>query len=298
VRKIVSLAYVFLAYKLPEQLGRLVSSLYHEDDLFLVHIDAKVEVAPFVTALRERLGTPDNIRFVDRVPCQWCGYGFIDAALKAFDQALSRSSDLTHVVLLSGQDYPIKPLSQIRAHFDRHRGRSFISWSAGDDPSSPPDRRGNERWYWDGDLSRLQVRQYFIGDRMVHLPNRFVPFFPRRRKIPLGWRPYKGLAYWGLSVEAVTYVQRLVATHPELVGYFRRTFGPDEFFFQMALLNSPLQTSLVNEDLHYLSFEGWRPLTIRSEELPELTRSSKLFARKFDETVDATVLDRIDSTLL
>jgi hypothetical protein len=292
----VTLAYVILAHRLPDQLGRLVSTMYHEDDLFLIHIDAKVSSAPFRAEMDRRFGSASNIEFVSPVRCDWAGFGHVDATLRGIDQALARSSGFTHLLLLTGQDYPIKPIGRIRTHFEEHRGQSFMSWSAGD-AGTESNRRGNQRWFWDGDLTRLELRHYLIRGRWRHVPNRFVPFFPRRRT-PLGFRPYQGLAYWNLSIEAVRYVQQLRSTNPEAIRFFRRVWGTDEFFFQMVLINSPLRDSIVNEDLRYMAWEGYHPLTIRSADLRELARSSKFFARKFDSSVDAEVLDMIDSTLL
>jgi hypothetical protein len=291
------LAYIILAHTIPEQFARLVSTLYHPDDLFLIHIDAKVRSAPFMDALGGRLGPAPNIERIRPVRCDWAGFGHVQATLAGIDQALMHPSTITHVLLLTGQDYPIKPLRQIRAHFDGNVGRSFISWSGGDDPSSSIDRGGNRSWYWDGNLDRLELRHYLLGHRWVAVPNRFTPFIPRR-SVPLGMRPFQGLAYWGLSTDAVRFVRQRIADHPDLIDFFRRTFGSDEFFFQMILLNSPLKNTLTNEDLRYMTWERYHPLMVRSSDFDELARSPKFFGRKFDSTVDPEVLDRIDSTLL
>jgi hypothetical protein len=293
----VSLTYIILAHRLPVQLARLVSTLYQSDDLFLIHIDAKVRPDPFVTAIHEACGPMSNIEFVEPVRCDWAGFGHVKATLRGIDRALSRESNTTHVLLLTGQDYPIKSLDGLRSHFAENAGKSYLSWSMGDDPSLPPDRRGNRIWFWDGNLDRLELRHYLFGRRWVHLPNRFLPFLPRRA-MPLGMRPFQGLAYWSLSIEAARFVQQRVAHHPDLMKFFGRAFGSDEFFFQMILLNSPLKNTLVNEDLHFMNWEGYHPLIIRTSEFDALARSSKLFARKFDSIVDREVLDRIDSDLL
>jgi hypothetical protein len=293
----VTLAYVILAHKLPAQLGRLVSAVYHPDDLFYVHIDAKVPDAPFRAELSERFTDASNIRYVSRVRCDWAGFGHVEATLRGMKAALARSSSFTHVLLLTGQDYPIKPIEWIRGHFASHAGRSFMSWSAGDAPSGSVDRTGNAHWFWNGDLGRLERRFYLVAGRWRQLPNRFVPFVPRRQ-MPLGFRPYQGLAYWNLSIEAAEYVLRLTEEKPELIRFFRRVWGCDEFFFQMALLNSPLRETLVNEDLRYMSWDGYHPLTLRSADLEALARSPKFFARKVDSSVDVDLLDRIDRTLL
>ncbi len=272
-----AVAYVILAHNLPDHLARLVWALYHTDDLFLVHIDAKARPGPFREAIEQRHVAATNIEFLAQVRCDWAGFGHVEATLKGIDRVLEQGG-FTHIVLLTGQDYPIKPLDHIRTHFATHEGRSFISWSAGDDPI-PENRRGNERWYWDGNLARLERRHYLFRGRWVGVPNRFIPFIPPRRRMPLGLRPYQGLAYWSLSIEAGQHVRRLISDNPSVIRFFRRVWGCDEFFFQMILLNSTLAPSLVNEDLRFMTWEGYHPLTIRSSDLGDLARSSKFFAR-------------------
>ena len=291
-----TLAYLFLAHKLPGQLGRLVSTLYNDEDLFLIHVDAKVDAAPFRAQMEDRFGRPQNIGFVPAVRCDWAGYGHVEATFRGIDLALATTDSFTHLLLLTGQDYPIKPTDQIRSHFAANVGRSFMSWSAGD-PAPAPDRRGNERWYWDGDRRRLELRYYLVRGRWRHLPNRYAPFVPRRTRMPLGLKPYQGLAYWNLSIEGVRYVRDLAAAEPGIERFFRRVWGCDEFIFQTMLVDSPLRASLVNEDLRFMNWDGFNPTVLGEADMPDLARSAKLFARKVDPAVDAAVMDRIDETL-
>jgi len=56
----------------------------------------------------------------------------------------------------------------------------------------------------------------------------------------------------------------------------------------------------VNNDLR---FELWaedtdHPAILTVDDLPAITRSKALFAKKFDATVDGEVMDRIDAELL
>ncbi|HUC36587.1 MAG TPA: beta-1,6-N-acetylglucosaminyltransferase [Acidimicrobiales bacterium] len=292
-----SLVYVILAHRSPNQLARLVSVLEHEDDLFLIHVDAKADPAPFVGALEERLGRPANVEMIRPVRCDWAGFGHVQATLQGITRVLDRQSEFSHMVLLTGQDYPIKPRDRIREHLERHRGVSFMSWSAGD-RGERPDRRGNERWWWHGGLERLRCRHYLVGRRWIGLPHRYFPF-PRPRQLPDGLHPYQGLAYWCLSEQSVRYVADFVSARPEVVAFFKRVLGPDENFFQMALLNSPLRHTLVNEDLRYMSWEGGlHPGVLGVGDFGDLAASPKMFARKFDVTVDAEVLEMIDAKLL
>jgi hypothetical protein len=67
-------------------------------------------------------------------------------------------------------------------------------------------------------------------------------------------------------------------------------------FFQTILLNSPLQHTIVNDCCWYISWlpAAANPRVLASADLETLSATPKLFARKFDATHDAEILDRLD----
>ncbi len=68
---------------------------------------------------------------------------------------------------------------------------------------------------------------------------------------------------------------------------------PEELFFQSILLGTDFARhhGVVDDDLRFLHWNGApHPLTLTTNDLPDMLDSGKLFARKFDATVDGTVL--------
>jgi hypothetical protein len=80
------------------------------------------------------------------------------------------------------------------------------------------------------------------------------------------------------------------------VRFFEHAYVPDEMFFQTLLLNSPLASTIVNDDLRLIKWPG--PAILTAADWNDILRSPDLFARKFDENVDASILDSIDRDLL
>jgi hypothetical protein len=292
----VGLAYVVLAHKLPCQLGRLLRRLDHPDDLALVHVDAKKDIEPFRSEL-EPLLRSGRVRLLERrVSCHWGGPGHLTATLGGAQEALRSGHDFSHLVLLTGQDYPLRPTERIREFFEESRGKSFISWSLGEGREVPDsERAGNERWHWHGRLDRLVKRHYKLPRRKrpLSVPNRLMPWVPTR-ELPEGLVPAQGLAYWSLSPEAVAYCLDYARRRPDVGRFLRRSLASDENYFQMVLLSSQLAPTLVNEDLRYLEWDGWHPRTLTAHDLDPMLESRKLFARKFDPSVDGEVLDALD----
>jgi core-2/I-Branching enzyme len=292
----VGLAYVVLAHRAPEQLTRLVGRLNHPDDIVLVHVDAKQAIEPFEHELGAFLAT-GRVRLLEsRVTCVWGGPGHLRATLAAASEAIASDHHFTHLVLLTGQDYPIKPMPEIREFLTCRPAQSFISWSLGRGRDIPDEERaGNEYWHWHGRLDRLVRRHYKLPGRKrpLSVPNRLMPWVPTR-PLPKGLTPAQGLAYWCLSREAITYCLDYARKRPDVGRFLRRSLASDENYFQMVLLSSPLANKLVNEDLRYIKWDGWHPCELTVDDLDSMLASRKLFARKFDVEVDAQVLDTLD----
>jgi hypothetical protein len=281
-----ALAYLILAHRNPHQVARLVARLSSPEDVVFVHVDRKVDLEPFRTAFQELPDPPQLVR--PRARVKWATYGNVRATLLGIRAVLRCERAFSHIVLLTGQDYPIRATAEIQRFFAQAQGRSYISWSDGKSPAvSDEERRGNATWSWSGRMGRLLRWHIRVRGRHVELPKG-----PRR--IPRGLVPYQGLAYWSLTPEAAAYCLRVVRRRPGVRFFFTFAFGPDESIFQMLLLSSPLRDTLVNEDLRFLNWDGFHPEILRVADLDSMRASAKLFARKFDADVDSDVLDALD----
>ena len=274
------LAYVISAYKNLGQVVRLAERLTVERSTVLVHVDKKTEVREFQRFAKAITGLP-TVHLLERHTCNWGGFGHVQATLKGINALLESDAEFSHLVLLTGQDYPIKPLSAIERFFDEHGESSFMSYNA----------LPSEWWSPRGGLDRIEYRHW--RTRRVHI------CLPVKRAFPAGLEPFGGGAYWMLSRACTEYVARFVEDRPDVVRFFRHVDIPDELFFQTIVLNSQYADSVVNDNLRYIDWaRGPRPAVLDAGDLPALRESPKLFARKFDVNHDAEVLDLIDSDLL
>jgi len=272
------IGYIITAHTLPDHLVRLVRRLESDAARFFVHVDRRAPDGVMAAVERDLGGRPD-VELLQRHPVHWGAFGPVRAALEGVDALLASPERLDYGVLLTGQDYPLRPAAEIESTLEAAAGRSFITYRA------PTGRflKRLTRWHWHGEV---------LG-RRVRLPNRFIRL-TRRRKLPAGLVPYTGSAHWCLSRDCLEYV---AGSDPDLVRFFRWSAVPDESFFQTILMNSPLADTLVNDDLRYVDWsEGAAsPRVLTSFDLERMVRSSALFARKFDPRVDGGVLDALDA---
>jgi Core-2/I-Branching enzyme len=274
------LAYVISAYKNLGQVSRLIRRLDDESALFLVHVDRKTDDAEYL-ALAEEVARLESVHLLERHTCHWGGFGHVRATLKGIDWLITRGAIFDYLVLLTGQDYPIKPNRFIASFFAEQDGKSFMLH----------DSLPTEWWSPRGGLDRIEYPHLRFYGHHVRLP--------LKRSFPRALQPYGGGAYWSLSRDAVEYVSRFVAERPEVVSFFRHVDIPDEIFFQTIVLNSPLAKTIVNDHLRYIDWaRGPRPALLETRDFEALARSPKLFARKFDVEHDAEILDLIDNRLL
>ena len=279
------IVYIISAYTLPDQLTRLVSRLDTPTSRFLVHVDRKTDDAVF-RRMTGSLGDLANVHFLERHSCAYGGFGHVRATLKGIDEIIGRRLPFDYVVLLTGQDYPIKSNTHIAGFLERHRGQSFMEYF-----SLPSDE-----WVGGG-MDRIESWHIRLGERHLRLPSTSVS----RRKLPVGLRPYGGSSYWCLFRDCVEYVYSFVRRFPSYARFFKYVDVPDELFFHTILLNTPLSRSIVNDDLHYLE---WRnpdvaggPAVLGKDDYNSIIAAPDLFARKFDVTQDSELLDMIDAVI-
>jgi hypothetical protein len=232
---------------------------------FVVHIDVRVSIDDF-----SAIAGLNNVFLVtDRCNGNWGSYGPIQATLNAFDFIHEKIRNYDRVILLSGQDYPIKSASYIQSFFDQEPDLIYI------DHFSLP----TPNWEYGG-------------------KNRF-PFFDEMKNImPF----YGGSAWWSFPHYVVQYILEVMAETDIYEKYFKLVTLPDESFFQTILLNSDeplILEKISNTSLHYLDWSAGNkhPKTLSIDDFGNIKSSSSLYARKFDTAVDEAILNLIDDTL-
>ena len=281
------IAHLITVHKNPAQVERLLIALAHDEADCYVHVDKNVDVRAFA-----HLARMPRVYFTrTRVAVRWASYRFTEAILACTREILATGHDYDFINLLSGQDYPIKPVKTIHAFLARHLTYSFLSF----------EREGSPWW----GHARSRVEQYhttyyqFRGQyRLQSLLNQFLP----ERRFPLPYTLYGGpnSSWWTMSRACATYLVEFMDDHPELRRFSRFTWGSDEFLPATVLLNSPLRDRIINNNFRYIDWSagGAHPKVLTQDDMPRLEQSGQLFARKFDTAEDAEIIDALDQLLL
>jgi len=297
--------YLITAHKNPAQIARLVNRLNDDEVSFLIHIDKKTDTSLYKQTID--LCSSDNVQFIEpRVSCNYMCFGILSATIKGLQQSLK--SEFDFLINLSGQDYPIKSNERIKAFLSANRGRSFMSYHT----------LPFEGWLPNGGLNRYESWNIEIGNRQLFIPLEPIQFqtlhkmklefvikaanllLPKRRSFLEGFQPYGGWAFWCLARKHVEYADEFIEKNRSFVNYFKHVSVPDEMFFQTLFMNSQYKGDFVSDDLRFIEWvEGdSHPKIFTEKDFDKIANSEKLFARKFDMSIDKKILERIDKELL
>ena len=292
-----NVAFIISAYRLPELLVRLVERLDTPQTRTFVHVDARTADDVF-RAMSQPLAARPNVHFLPRHACYWGDFGHVRATLVGLRALIASAWPFDYVVLLTGQDYPLRSNADIATALGQANGNVFMR------PMPIP----NEHWT-DGGTYRYENRWLRIAGRPFCFPG--APFRSASlnaawsgtarllhlyRSFPKGLEPWGGSSYWMMPADCARYVDAFVRDNRDVVRFFHHVRIPDEIFFHTIVMNSPFRDRVAHDDLRYVDWAegGDSPRILTCADLPRLMASGALFARKFDPAVDGAVLDRLD----
>jgi hypothetical protein len=116
------------------------------------------------------------------------------------------------------------------------------------------------------------------------------------RVFPLDYKVVGRANWFSLSNQAAQYAVDFLKAHPKVVRYFKYCWGADEFIFSTILYNSHFKKRIEN-NLMYVDWSGkdiGHPKLLTSEDFDHLKVSDKLFARKFDLEIDASIFKMLE----
>ena len=290
------ICYVISAYKLPDQVVRLVKRLDSVDSFFYIHVDKRSDDYIF-QAIKDSLTPLKNVVFLKRHASYYGSFGHVRTTLKGIEAALNSKIEFDYMVLLTGQDYPIKSTTQIHDCLNRNFGKSFISYYTLDDRFADKWFERLGRYY----LFNEKGSHTIIADKLIsRVANKFwgATANPQSKDLvfPEGLTPYFGNAYWVIHRKHIEYIDNFVRQQPNYVRFFKHSRVPDETFFHTLLLNSNYREGIINDDLFFIDWSERQssPAIFTTQDISRLLDSDDLFARKFDMTLDSAILDMID----
>ena len=270
------IGYLILVHRYPEQFKRLFRAIHDPVNQYVVHVDRNSGPA-LEQDIRDFLAPYPNAAVIESRRALWGGYSLIDAELRGMARLLEMSDDWEVFINLSGQDFPLKSQTDIKAFLTLNRGKEFI-------------RALDQRQIRPDTLARIQNVAVELRDRILRT---FV-----RRPFLRGVTPYIGTQWMMVSRRFCQFVCH-DRRADRFKTFYRNTFIADEGFFQTVMKNTDQHGRMINDDMRMIDWipDGdikLRPRTFTLADAPMLTASPDLFARKFDAEVDNGILTLLE----
>ena len=281
-------AYLIIAHTNYHQLQQLVTLLDDERNDIYIHIDKKSDT----TNLHLRTSY-SNLYFAEKEDVRWGGVSQLNAEYRLFELASQLNYSYYH--LISGFDLPLHNQDYIHSFFDQHQGTEFIGF-------------GRKNW----DIKNRVYCRNLCG-RQMRYPNKLIRYafkairllgnkFQNATSIYLTDNKKQDLDYrYGCQWVSVThdFVLALIAEKQKLLSMYRYSYCPDEIYKQTFAWNSHFRERLFDADNEFhgcmreIDWNRGCPYVYRIDDYNLLSNSKKLFARKFDERVDAEIIAQI-----
>lgn len=279
-------AILITAYTQLEFLNEIIG-FFDEDFDFYIHIDKKTKTEDL-----SYLDKP-NVKLYSKYRIQWGSEKHLRAIVLLMEEAW-KNGGYSYYHLITGSDYPIKPLVEFKAFFGEDNKTNYMEWY----------ELPRASWVMEGGLER--VKYYWIGNTKFDIRGRMGKFTykllkyqrrlgVKRKFVNLFPKLYGGGGYWSLTSEAVGCLVRTIRER-HLMNYMRHTHCAEEVLMHTVLLNVEPRFPVVPDSLRYSKWVGdaRSPKVLDESDFDEVRASGCFFARKFDSAVSVGLINKIN----
>lgn len=273
-------AILITAYKDLDMLSPIIE-YFDEDFVFYIHVDKKCsESVDFLTSY-------SNVHLYTNYRVDWGGHNHLKTIVLLVENAL-RDEQVSYFHLITGADFPIRPLSEFKRYFECNRERNYLEYFTLPRPSWGSEG-GLDRilYYWLLPSTRYRCGRYIRKvvniQRKLKLIRPF-PFFEGRI--------YGGGTYWSVSRRAVSCLMQYIEENPAYLKRFRWTSIAEEVCFPTFWINSGLVFE--NDSLRYIDWsDPAAPAVLTERDYDAMMSSTAFFARKMQKGMSDALIAKI-----
>lgn len=301
--------HLIMTHRDPPQIARLVRAILSTSTnswVLLLHDrkGCRLEDEPW-------LQDPRIVFLRSSVDVSRAEFSMVESFLLGLEYLMKCGRAWEWIVYLSGQDYPVRPVSMTEADLEQSEFDAYLSlWQVGgrEDPWRP--QQGRIRYHYRYRKLPAGMRPILRALKWTHSLQSWFRVFTtygahvgfRSRDIPFGpqLRLFGGSQWGYLRRSAVKYLLEFCRERADVVNHYRATISPDESLVVTVLGNaSGLKVSFKNR--RFAEFPrnspAGHPRIVTVEDYPELCSGRYDFARKFDPAVDSRILDLLDARI-
>ncbi len=281
-------AYILQIHKNPNQVNMFINQLISdgESDVY-IHIDKK-----HYYNMYDKIIKSPNVRILDEcVNVNWGDISQVDATILLIRNVLNSGIEYDNICFRSGQDLLVK--NGFNDYLKQNQGQIFMTIESINKSES-----GLTNIIWPKNTRRLYQRFHplrIYRSLLLFLFNRGINLFPNLTELPKKWNLFRGSSWFCIPFDIAKYITEFLDKNKWFYNFYRDAMCPDESFFQTLIMNSPYRSKVINNNLTYLSWGKtfWdrnHPTVLTNLDKEVIEESNQYFARKFDESVDMTII--------
>lgn len=260
----------------------------------IVHIDKKVEVPSEIMTRITKY--PQVVSVYQRHNVNWGGFSMLKCEIDMIDCAIN-TTDSDYIHLISGQDYPVRPLDLFLDFFE-NKDDDFVQYTHLPNPCWENNTYKRFQYYYPYDIAADHKKtKLWVLEQVKEQEKRGV-----KRPIPDEFDHLYGGSQW-FSITRTSACSLLDYTNkqPNLYNRMWMTFAPEESYIATVLVNLIGKEKVKGSNYRYIRWKnenGNRPANLGPEHFYYLLEQDYLFARKFEYPVSEPLLHLIDMYLL
>lgn len=287
-------AILIMAHKDYAHLNRLVN-YFCKDCMVFIHVDKQSDFSK--EEIDELSQNPYVARIYKKYNIHWGGFSMLKCELFLLNSII-KEYKVDYIHLLSGQDYPIKPLNYMLNFFEEHQGVDFLSYV----------HLPNYKWQ---DNTYARFAYFYLydwlkrGQRRSKFMDKFVLWQKKvgfKRSVPNYFEHlYGGSQWFSITFTSAESIMAYTKKHRRFYYRLMFTFAPEECYIHTVLLNVQNKNKVFPKNYRFIRwvFENNNyPCNLGVEHFHLLANNDNLFARKFERPYCDRLLPMIDKYLL
>lgn len=326
VHRGMNIVFMVMCHKNAKQVIRLVHTLLREGVFVVIHTDSEMQDIEY-KVIREFVQDNQQVFLTGQhMHGELDMRSLVDITLLMIKEAVrieaSKKIHFSYYCLMSGQDYLIKPVDKILEMLIHFYPKPYIG-------CAPYQKTTPIFFKFDNNKETIKWTRFVnnhIHNKVLWEIFRYIRYIQRiyyriRKKTSrdilqrLHVDLYMGSAWWILPDKVISFILCEMEKKPAYIDVILDgSYTPEETFFQIMALRSPLKDMIQvrkykdtkKDSRTWAIFTGAKmdkpftghPYYFESDDFQEIQKSDFWIARKFDETIDKNILDRIDKEIL
>ena len=265
---------------------------FNHDCYVFIHIDLKSSISDKEMETLKKI--PQVISVHKKYKIQWGGFSILKCEIFLLKEALTLC-DADYFHLISGQDYPVRPLNCFLKFFEQKRGFDFIQYVHLPHPQWENNTFARFQYFY--------MYDFLHGNRKK--VNQWVDFQKKhsiKRAIPNKFDHIYGNSQWfSITYESAKLLIEYTNSHTSFYRRMRMTFAPEEAYISTVLVNLKNKKYIFSNNFRFILWKfvnGNMPANLDSSHFFFLLRKEYIFARKFDTNISLSLTNLIDKYLI